>query len=89
MLESPANPGLFQLRDKLINLLGLPPSTVCDYKSNRAQLETAAQKSAALALSHANGTTPTTPGAVDGGMNGFFAPGVSRRGLGGEREREK
>lgn len=77
------------IRDKLVNLLGLPPTTVCDYKSNRAQLETAAQKSAALALSHANGSAPSTPGAVDAGMNGFFAPGSTRRGLGGERDREK
>ncbi|KAI5452400.1 hypothetical protein NCC49_000960 [Naganishia albida] len=76
------------VRDKLINLLGLPPTTVCDYKSNRAQLETAAQKSAALAMSHGNGSAPSTPGAVDAGMNGFFSA-ATRRGLAGERDREK
>lgn len=78
------------LRDKLITLLGLPSTTVCDYKSNRSQLETAAQKSAALAAAHSNGSTPTTtPGVTDAGMNGFFSAGVARRGLGGERDREK
>ncbi|KAJ9100985.1 hypothetical protein QFC19_005381 [Naganishia cerealis] len=77
------------VRDKLINLLGLPPTTVCDYKSNRAQLETAAQKAAALALSHSNGTTPTTPGAADASVNGFFGAGIARRGVGGDRDREK
>ncbi|GHJ90357.1 hypothetical protein NliqN6_6759 [Naganishia liquefaciens] len=77
------------VRDKLITLLGLPPTTVCDYKSNRSQLETAAQKSAALAAAHSNASTPTTtPGVADVGMNGFFSAGVSRRGLGGERDRE-
>ncbi|KAJ9124784.1 hypothetical protein QFC24_003153 [Naganishia onofrii] len=78
------------VRTKLINFLGLPPTTVCDYKSNRAQLEIAAQKAAALSLSHVNGSTPTTPGPADASMNGFFSgAGAARRGGGSERDREK
>ncbi|KAJ9099161.1 hypothetical protein QFC21_004041 [Naganishia friedmannii] len=77
------------VRAKLINFLGLPPTTVCDYKSNRAQLEIAAQKAAALSLTHVNGSTPTTPGPADASVNGFFGVGAARRGGGSERDREK
>ncbi|KAJ9116350.1 hypothetical protein QFC22_004791 [Naganishia vaughanmartiniae] len=52
------------VRAKLVNLLGLPPTTVCDYKSNRAQLEIAAQKASAAASAAA---AATTAGHVNGG----------------------